>query len=200
MNDYYEPYPRLRLSRSVVLAGQLGCGAAVIGRHIASRTGLPFCEVDRSVEHEVGCSLARLAFEEGPGYIERRAEAILTRLVSRSPFGVVVLDRAWLPPTARGVLHRQTHFVHIQRPVEYLTKRLDQEIRRAGDWVLGGSSIGPEERIDPDRLIDRRRLLLGEAHVVLDAGEQHEIHVADLLLESLEQVSGAAVLWGGDCL
>ena len=31
-SDYYEPHPSLRLARPLLLAGQIGCGAAAIGR------------------------------------------------------------------------------------------------------------------------------------------------------------------------
>jgi shikimate kinase len=191
MSDYYEPYPRLRLSRAVVLAGQIGCGAAAIGRNVASRTGLPFSEVDRLIEHEAGSSLARLVVEEGPEGLAGRAEAVLARLAGRSPRGLIVVDRAWLPLTARDLLRRRTHFVFIRRPADYLFERLDQELRRSGDWILGGLEVPIRDAVDLKPLLDRRDPLLRESRIVLDGGSGHVHRVAEVLLDSLERICGA---------
>jgi len=194
MSDYYEPYPRLRLSKAMVLAGQLGCGAAAIGRNVASRTGLPFCEIDRMIEHEAGCSLARLAVEGGAEGVVRRAESVLARLAGQSPRGLIIVDRAWLPPTAREILRRQTHFVYIRRPIPYLLEHLDHEVRRSGDWILDGHAAPIRDEIELKPLLDRREPLLCDSRIVLDAGADHANRVADVLLDSFEQVSSAEAL------
>jgi shikimate kinase len=191
MSDYYEPYPRLRLPKAVVLAGQIGCGAAAIGRNVASRTGLPFSEVDRLIEHEAGSSLARLVVEEGHEGLAGRAEAVLDRLTGRSPRGLIVVDRAWLPLSAREILRRRTRFVFIRRPADYLLERLDQELRRSGDWILGGLQAPIRDVVDLKPLLDRRELLLRESRIVLDGGSGHANRVAEVLLDSLERICGA---------
>lgn len=193
MSDYYEPHARLRLGKTVVLGGQIGCGAAAIGRNVAARIGLSFSEVDRLIEHDAGMSLAKLAFEDGPGRIGLRAESVLARLVQRPPYGIVVLDRAWPPPTAREILARQALFVQIHRPADYLARRWEAELERSGDWVLGGASLELPIRDarDLEPFFARRETLLRESQIVVEAGDQHANRVADLLLESFEQISGA---------
>jgi shikimate kinase len=191
MMDYYDPSPRLRLGRCVVLAGQIGSGAPAIGRHVCSRTGLPFHEVDRLIEHEAGCSLARLVVERGRERLERQTESILIRLLQQQPYGVVVLDKAWLPARTKQVLRLRTHFVCIQRPTSYLLEQIDTEVRRSGDWILEGARLPFREDVDLKPLLDRRAGLLCEARILLDAGEQHVGRVASVLLESFEQISGA---------
>jgi shikimate kinase len=194
MTDYYDPHPRIRLGRSVVLAGHIGSGAAAIGRHVCSRTGLPFHEIDRLIEHEAGCSLARLVVERGRDRVERWAEAVLTRLVDHPPYGVIVFENAWPPLRAYQVLRLRSHFVCIQRPTGYLLDRIESEVRRAGDWILEGQSLPVHEEVDLKPLLDRRTPLLCKARIVLDAGEKHVNHVAGVLLESFEEISGAEVL------
>jgi len=193
MSDYYDPHARLRLGKAVVLGGQIGCGAAAIGRSVSARLGLAFSEVDRLIEHDAGMSLAKLAFEDGPERIGLRAESVLARLVQRPPHGIVVLDRAWPPPTAREILTRQAIFVQIHRPEDYLARRWAAELERAGDWVLGGSSLRlPIQDVrDLQPFFAQREPLLRESQIVLAAGDQHANRVADLLLESFEQISGA---------
>jgi len=193
MSDYYEPHARLRLGKTVVLGGQIGCGAAAIGRNVSGRIGLSFSEVDRLIEHEAGMSLAKLAFEDGPDRIGLRAESVLARLVQRPPHGIVVLDRAWPGPSAREILSHQALFVRIDRPAEYLAGRWAVELERSGDWLLGETSLRLpiQDARDLEPFFARRETLLCEAQIVLEAGDRHANRVADLLLESFEQISGA---------
>ena len=184
----------MRLGRAVVIAGQIGCGAAAIGRNLTARTGLPFAEVDRVIEHEAGRSLARLAVEEGTRRLEDRAAAVLRRLVESSPRGVVVLGNVWLPASARPLLRDETHLVHIRRPADFLIERLTPRLERDGDWILGGVAAPIDDEAALTPLLERRRSLLLEAHVVLEAGRAHENTVADLLLDSLERVSSGESL------
>lgn len=199
MSDYYDPHPRMRLPKAVVLGGQLGCGAPAVGRNVASRIGLSFSEVDHLIEHDAGMSLAKLAFEVGRERIELRAEAVLARLLRRSPFGLIALDHAWLPPTARDLLRRQSVFVHLSRTPGYLARRLPAELHRAGDWIvddfpLEDAPLENAQGMPLQAVFDRRAPLLRESHIVLEAGDQHASRVADLLLDSFEQISGAEAL------
>jgi len=189
--DYYDPYPRWRIRKTAIVAGQLGCGAPAVARHVAARTGLPFVEIDRLVEHEAGRSLARIAFEEGRDGVEQRAESILGRIVGQSPYGLVALDHAWVPTTVRKLLMHRTYFMHLKRSHEYLATRIGRELHRAGDWMLDGKTLPPTETADLPPLHGRRAPLLADARIVLDAGDRHIHDVAEILLDSLEHVADA---------
>jgi XRE family aerobic/anaerobic benzoate catabolism transcriptional regulator len=191
MADYYEPYPRWRISRAVVVAGQLGCGAAAIARNVAARTGLPFVDLDRSIEHEAGRSLARIAFDEGREGVARRAESILDEVVGRSPRGLVALGRAWPPPSAGWMLMKRSYFIHIDRTYDYIAKRIQREFVRAGDWLFDGMPLPSGEPDGLRPLFAERDALLANAGIVLDAGDQHVHDVAEVLLDSLEDAAGA---------
>jgi hypothetical protein len=104
-----------------------------------------------------------------------------------------VLDAAWPSLRARRILRLRSEFVHVQRPTAFLLARVGSEVRRSGDWILDGGSLPMREEVELAPLLDRRAPLLCEAHVVLDAGEKHVHHVAGLLLDSLEEISGAEV-------
>ena len=78
--------------------------------------------------------------------------------------------------------------------MEYLVERFDAERRRSGDWIFEGSPEAARAAGDPGSVFDRREPRLRESRIVLEAGDQHANRVADLLLESFEQVSGAETL------
>lgn len=189
MSDYYEPHPRLLLERPFVLGGAIGCGTRLIGRILCARTGLPFVEVDRQIEHEAGCELARIAEFEGAAGVSERAAAVLERVATRSPFAVVALDHAWPHARVVGLLARDLDLVRIERPADYLLERTEREILQAGRWVLGGVPLVIRNASDLAFLSAQRESLLGAARRRIDAGADHEHRVAERLLEGLESAA-----------
>ena len=194
MNDYYEPHSSFRLTRPIVLGGQIGCGARLVGRMLCARTGLPFVEVDRQIEHEAGQSLARFAETHGTKRIAYRARAVLERLATQRPFPVIALDRAWPGADTAPLLRKQFDFVHIERPTHYLLDRIEKELHAAGSWLLGDQPLVLRNESDLAPLLDEREPLFSEARILLDAGERHELQVAEELRSALESVTNAQEL------
>ena len=192
--DYYDPSPRLRLAQPIVVAGQIGCGAPLVGRGVAARTGIRFAEVDRGIEHQAGRSLARIAHEEGVDAINARAERVITPLIERAPFGIIVLDKAWLPLSCSPVLKQATHLVHIDRPVQLLAERLPREVARSGTWLLRGAAPPDDEPGALEPILRERAPLLNAAHTLLRAEYEGESRIATLLLDSLTAISDAEPL------
>ena len=193
MNDYYEPALRIALPRPIVIGGQLGCGSRLIGRSLCARTGLPFVEVDRQIEHEAGRALAQIAEEEGEERVARWARAVLERLALQRPWSVIVLDHAWPTAETTYLLRRKLDFVHVARSDAFLQSRLVKELDLSFRWLLeepGGWSAG---ELDLAALAAHRAPLLTEARILLDAGDQHEHLIAGLLLDSIESLADARV-------
>jgi len=191
-DDYYEPHACLALMRPVVLGGQVGCGARLIGRSLSARTGLPFVEVDRQVEHEAGVSLAKLAAEQGVGQVAARARSVLEAVAIRRPWSIVVLDRAWPTSEVRPLFRRRLDFVHVRRPAGYLRGRMRQELwRSAGGNGCAVLSVEGRSEEEVDACSTARDSLLNEAKVLVEAGEQHEHRVGEILLGALETITHA---------
>lgn len=195
MSDYYDPYPLLRLTRPVVLAGQMGCGARRVGRSLTARTGLPFAEVDRSIEHEAGRSLARIAAEQGPAHIERWALSVLERLSTQRPFGLIVLDEAWPAGASLEDVFQKMDLIHLQRSPSFLRERFARQHQSMSGWIIEGELPSTETHAELEalftRLSSRREPLLGQARIVLDCGAQHEHRMAEILIDSLASIVDA---------
>lgn len=189
MSDYYEPYPRILLERPILIAGQIGCGARLIARTLCARTGLPFIDVDRKIEHEAGASLAQIARDQGSGRIARWARTIVERHAQQRPWSAIVLDHAWPTIEVAQLLRRNLDFVHIQRSNDFLLGRIRREIQHAGRWMSEGFPETVVDAADLEPYLDRRRPLLSEARILLDAGSQHELAVARIVQESLDPVA-----------
>lgn len=191
-SDYYEPHARFRLTRPIVIGGQIGCGARMIGRMLCARTGLPFVELDRQIEHEAGESLARLIETQGLKRTVQRTRAVLERLALQRPCAVVVLDRAWPGADSFHLFRRRLDFVHVERPTEFLLDRAGRELRAVGSGDDMPSVVRDKDDLKP--IWDERTPLLSEARILLDAGERHELQVAEILMDALESVTSAQAL------
>lgn len=194
VNDYYDPFPRMQLLRPIVIAGQIGCGARLIARSLCARTGLPFVDVDRKIEHEAGASLAQIARDQSHGRIAHWARMILERHAIQRPWSVIVLDRAWPTSESASLLRRKVDFVHIKRSPGFLLPRLRKELGIPGTWLPDELAVELRDATQLGPILAKRTPLLAEAGILLDAGSQHELGIATIVQESLDSVSQASAL------
>lgn len=192
--DYYDPHPRIRLEEHVVLAGQVGSGVASIGRAMAARTGLPFAEVDRMVEHTLGSSMARIVGEQGAASLRGHCSEALRRALARQVRGFVVLGSGGLEPQDLEAVRAETRFVYVRRPAAVLLRRIQSQLARSPGSLFQfalGVPRSPQE-LAP-LLAGREKALLG-AHVILEAGDRDAREIADDLLSSLDRITGVESL------
>ena len=187
-SDYYEPHARRKLARPLVIGGDLGCGARLIGRTVCARTGLPFVEVDRQIEHEAGESLDALAARIGPKRIAERARMALERVAIQRPCSVVALEWVWPGAEVEHLFRRKLHLVHIRRPADFLLERIEKEVHRAGPWLLGDHPFVFRTEADLAPLREARARLLCKASILLEAGDQHAHLVSKLIIDSLDSI------------
>ena len=192
-SDYYDPFPRMSLSRPILIAGQLGSRTRLIGRSFCARTGLPFVDIDRKIEHEAGRSLIEIAGVEGPARVANWARFMLDRFARERPRSVIVLDRAWPAIDSKQQLADRVDFVHVLLPRDVLFELMREELYGPASWLLYKE---PEERRDPDRWheyfdtwLSRRTPLLDYASILLEADQLHPHDVAKLLMDSLDSIA-----------
>ncbi|NNL67560.1 MAG: hypothetical protein HKP30_15025 [Myxococcales bacterium] len=190
MQGYYDPQPRLLLHDPLVLGGQVGAGVGLIARVIAARTGLPFSDVDRMVEGSEGRALARILAEDGPEVLRERALTNLRRALGRQPNGVIVLGSPALLQSDGAWLREHARFVYVRRSPAALLQRIQVE-HAERDRARFPFQFGlPQCEAELQPLLDAREPALGEAAVVIDAGERHPNAVARDLLDSLDRIMG----------
>ncbi len=193
IDDYYSPSPRWALARPIVLAGPIGSGLRTVARTLSARTGLPFVDVDRRVEHEVGASLAELARQAGVRRVQTAAREVLERVALERPAAVVALDRAWPTREAAHLFDRRMELVHVRRSPAWLRPRMERELVEVG-WLR---ELEAEHRAGDDHrpgLAAMRDPLLQRARILLEAEGRHAHEIVEILMESLEPVVGAKAL------
>jgi len=194
MDDYYSPHPRMLLSEPLLLVGQVGSGTAHVARAIAARTGIPFADIDRSVENAAGCSLPQLVATEGLDALVRRSEHALERALARRPCAVVAGGGATSTPEAMALAREQARIVYLRRPHAVLLRRIltQLEAQPGSLFQFALATPGTSEQLAP--LFDALEPALASAHVILEAGDRHPHALSTELIGALDRIAGAEPL------
>jgi shikimate kinase len=68
--------------KPIVLVGLMGCGKTSIGKRLAKRFDLPFCDSDQEVEAAAGCSIDEIESVFGAGALSAGEHKVVSRLLS----------------------------------------------------------------------------------------------------------------------
>jgi shikimate kinase len=69
--------------RPVVIVGLMGCGKTSIGKRLARRFDLPFCDSDQEVEAAAGCRIDDIDSTFGPGSLQSGEYRVISRLLKQ---------------------------------------------------------------------------------------------------------------------
>jgi shikimate kinase/3-dehydroquinate synthase len=141
---------RSPLTRHVALVGFMGAGKSTLGAALAERLGLPFVDVDREIERDIGTSIQKL-FEAGgePEFRAREEEKTAAVLGRRAPVVVALGGGAVEAEPTRALLRERATTI-------WLEVELDDAWSRAQDRPLA------QDRAFFRGLYERRQLVYAE--------------------------------------
>ncbi len=182
-DDYYSPHPRTRLERPLAIVGFHGAGARAVARGVVAVTGLPFNDLERTLEARAGRSRTRIFFEEGPAALQELEAEVTLQALGRQPPGVIALtDSGLLDASLRGRLREDTTLVYLERPLPFLLEAIQTAPRGAF----------PEFALSAPRSVDDLRPIFAErepgyleAEVHFSGGDLHPQRIVDELIAVL---------------
>jgi shikimate kinase len=147
---------------NVFLVGPMGSGKSAVGRQLAARLGLEFCDSDEEIERRTGVDIAYIFEREGePGFRQREAE-VLDLLTQRDNLLVATGGGAILDPHTRERLRGRGRVVYLRTSVDQQLVRT----RRSNERPLLNN---PDPRGTLERLFAQRAPLYEEvAEVTVD--------------------------------
>lgn len=111
------------------LLGYMGSGKSTIGKALSEVLGIPFFDLDQTIESLEGCSISDLFAAKGEIYFRKREAEVLFDLLERGPKVIatgggtpcygVVMDRL--------LQHSGTKTIYLKHPVDELADRLYPE-------------------------------------------------------------------------
>lgn len=194
IDDYYSPHPRILLSEPLLLVGQVGSGVAHVARAIAARTGIPFADIDRSVENAAGCSLSQLVANEGLGSLGEHSAAALERALARRPCAVIAGGSAGASAEAMEGVRDQARIVYLRRPPEVLLRRIRSQLETQPGSLFQFALATPNTSDELTPLFDAQEPALRSAHVIVEAGDRHPNTLTSELMAALDRIAGAEPL------
>ncbi|MDR1609729.1 MAG: shikimate kinase [Holosporales bacterium] len=69
--------------KPIVIVGLVGCGKTSIGKRLARRFDLPFCDSDHEVEAAAGCAMSDIDSLFGEGAMQAGEYKVLSRLIGQ---------------------------------------------------------------------------------------------------------------------
>ena len=131
-DDYYGHHPTMQLARPVALTGFIGASVDAVGYAISARTGIPFVDLLRWVEHDQGKSVANLVLHHGECSLRDAEAAGLTRALARKPPALISLGHGTLlaPQHVQHLQDAGALLVYLAAPLGDLAARAREQIAR----------------------------------------------------------------------
>ena len=154
------PVPR----RTIVLVGLMGAGKTNIGRRLAARLDLPFCDSDNEIEAAAGESVEEIFRNRGERVFRDGERRVIARLLANPVHVLATGGGAFLDPATRALIARRGVSVWLRADLDVLVQRVS---RRSNRPLLKGGDV----RAILAELIEQRYPVYAEAALVVDSGE-----------------------------
>ncbi len=151
--------------KGFALAGFMGVGKTTVGQRLASRCGLPFCDLDAVLEGRFGSIPEQFATGGEPAFRAREA-AVVNELCDGGRRVLATGGGTWVDPANRAMLRRCYHVVVLHAPLEVVRERIGAGQGRPLAGELEARYLARREayedadlRVDatltPDMIVDR---------------------------------------------
>lgn len=164
----------------IVLVGLPGSGKSTVGRQLARRLSLAFCDSDHVIEQRIGCSIRDYFDREGEAAFRDLEEAVIRELTQGNCGVLATGGGAVLRPANRDLLRQAGQVIYLRSTPEEVFRRLRHDGKRPLLQVAD-----PLQRLRS--LYEERDPLYREtAHFVIETGRPSVSTLVNMILMQLE--------------
>jgi shikimate kinase len=168
------------LTRTLALVGMMGAGKSSIGRRLAARLDVHFCDVDAEIETAAGCSIPDIFERFGEAGFREGERRVIRRLLKEPPHVLATGGGALLDPETRAQIAEHAFSIWLRAPVELLLARIERRDTRP--LLRQGN---PRETLE--RLLGEREPLYAQADLVIDAINAPHSTAVERILSALRK-------------
>ena len=172
--------PRFTPRRTIVLVGLMGAGKTNIGRRLAARLDLPFCDSDIEIEAAAGESIEEIFRNRGERTFRDGERRVIARLLARPAHVLATGGGAFLDPATRALIARRGVSVWLRADLDVLVQRVS---RRSNRPLLNAG----DARTILAELIERRHPIYAQARLIVDSSEGAPEATVQRVLAALAQ-------------
>jgi shikimate kinase len=164
--------------KTIVLVGLMGCGKTSIGRRLAARLELPFCDSDKEVESAAGCQLKDV-FEVFGEETFRKCECkVIDRLLHEPTHILATGGGSFVTEETREIIQERAISVWLKADLDTLLARVS---RRSDRPLL--SDGNPKEILE--ELIAERYPLYSMADIHVDTLDEPTSTTVERVIQSI---------------
>ena len=182
------------MKKPVFLCGMMGSGKSTVGRALANRLEVPFCDLDELIVEETGMTIPEIFKEEGESKFREIERKILIR-ESQYFKGVMALGGGSLQ-NQHMIDHLKIYgwLIFLDVPQSVISKRITGDTNRpmlnANDNDNNNESAHHEADSKIKRLMAERRPLYEQAEITIQTGDKPADEIADKLIKKLRLYDG----------
>ena len=168
----------MSLNKTVALVGMMGAGKTSLGRRLAARLEVPFCDADHEIEAAASLTVSEIFEKFGEAYFRDGERRVIARLLGEKPHILATGGGAYMDPTTRAGLKEKAFTIWLKAPVEFLVSRVKKRDTRP---LLRGGDL--KETIE--KLLAIREPVYAEADMTLDYEDGSHGDAMDRILDAL---------------
>jgi shikimate kinase len=171
------------LNKSVALVGMMGAGKTSIGKRLASRLEVGFCDADHEIEAAAGMTVAEIFAQYGESEFRRLERSVIARLLAKPPHVLATGGGAYMDETTRDAMRTYAFTIWLRAPIEILLGRVRkrQEHDQSRPLLNSGDIRGTLER-----LLTAREPVYALADMTLDSADEPHSVLLDKIVAALK--------------
>ena len=186
---YYDPYPSHQLEKPLCLVGFMGSEIHMVGYFLSSMTGLPFIELDKWIEHEVGKTVAHLYYERGESEWRQVEKQCLNRALASQPKSIICLgDGTLIDKESRRICHQKSTLFYLRRPFHLCYKQILSGRKTHPQRYPYFIQAPPQNESEVETYLRKRVGGYEKAHVMMEMKDLSPLAMARKVMKRLDLV------------
>lgn len=169
--------------RTIALVGLMGVGKSTVGRRLAARLGMGFCDADDEIETAAGMSVADIFVCMGEAAFRDGEARVMRRLLDGPPVVLATGGGAMLNPDTRAHLKRRATTVWLKADLQVIARRVAKRDTRP---LLRGKD--PAQVLKT--LAEARYPIYAEADLVVETGGGAHGEAVEAIIRALKTHAG----------
>jgi len=171
------------LKKSVALVGMMGAGKTSIGKRLATRLGVCFCDADDEIEAAAGMTVAEIFAKYGEGEFRRLERNVIARLLGEGPHVLATGGGAYMDESTRNAMRANAFTIWLRAPIDILLGRVRKRQEHDQSRPLLNTS---DMRGTLERLLTVREPVYAQADMTLDSADEPHAVLLDKVVAALK--------------
>ena len=174
---------KAQLNKSVALVGMMGAGKTSIGKRLAARLEVGFCDADHEIEAAAGMSVAEIFAEYGEPEFRRLERSVIARLLGRPPHVLATGGGAYIDDSTREAMRARAFTIWLKAPIDILLGRVRKRQEHDQSRPLLNNS---DMRGTLERLLAQREPVYALADMTLESADEPHAVLLDKIVAALK--------------